>query len=704
MNLIDNLLPENLTSALGWTIIHSLWQGAVIALLLSLLLLFLQKNSAKIRSAVANASLIIFLGAALITFLIIFNSETQPVQNSSFNFENSEKSASLLQTFNITPEEESSSNTSSITLFAKSFEEYFNRHLPLIVTLWLLGIMIFSLKLMGGLAYTRRLRYHLISEPEQNWSKYLEKLSYKLKITKQVKLLESALIKIPMTLGYLKPVILLPLGTITGLPQNQIEAIIIHELAHIRRADYLLNIFQSIVETLFFYHPAIWWISSLIKTERENSCDDITLQVTGDPLTFIKALSNIQIINSGEPGLALAVAVNKKQLLRRVKRMLNKSHKQINITARIISILLLSVILTGAVLFSGFKTENKNIQTTLTAGFSSVDPSITFLPLIKPNLLENTVIPPDSTYHKKNKKSFSFYDEEDGEENHWEVVFKGDEISELYKNGNRIPPEEIEKYKKMVYRNVDELKSGMRSLKLNMKDFKIDMGNFEESMKELQEKLQSKNWNLLNDSLHNLINNKEWQHNLQKLQEKIQKLQKEKLDLYFDSDEFQNQMKELKERLREFKFQHDYDFDSDFKFDHDFDFDFDFDMRDFNEKMKEFNEQMKNFKIDIDIDMSNFNKQMEKLSEELADLDINMDDLNKELKKLDAFMDELREELVKDGYINNTDEEFELDLSRNHMTVNGERLPEDLFEKYKRLYETHFGKEIDGDSHFKIHQ
>ena len=95
---------------------------------------------------------------------------------------------------------------------------------------------------------------------------------------------------------------------------------------------------------------------------------------------------------------------------------------------------------------------------------------------------------------------------------------------------------------------------------------------------------------------------------------------------------------------------------------------------------------------------------MEKLSEELADLDINMDDLNKELKKLDAFMDELREELVKDGYINNTDEEFELDLSRNHMTVNGERLPEDLFEKYKRLYKTHFGKEIDGDSHFKIHQ
>ena len=109
-----------------------------------------------------------------------------------------------------------------------------------------------------------------------------------------VVLLESCLAEVPVVIGYLRPAILIPAGMLTGLPAAQIEAILLHELAHIRRADYLVALAQSAVEGLLFYHPAVWWISGVLRAERENCCDDFAIAIQGDPHAYATALATIE--------------------------------------------------------------------------------------------------------------------------------------------------------------------------------------------------------------------------------------------------------------------------------------------------------------------------------------------------------------------------------------------------------------------------
>ena len=119
-----------------------------------------------------------------------------------------------------------------------------------------------------------RLRRRGVCGASERWQKELARLSRQLRLSRPVQLLESCLADVPMVLGHFRPVILIPVGVLAGLPAGQIEAILLHELAHIRRFDYLVNVLQRLVEGLLFYHPAVWWISRVIRAERENCCDD----------------------------------------------------------------------------------------------------------------------------------------------------------------------------------------------------------------------------------------------------------------------------------------------------------------------------------------------------------------------------------------------------------------------------------------------
>src|ERR1017187_9214042 len=114
------------------------------------------------------------------------------------------------------------------------------------------------------------------------WQGRGERLAARMRVSRPVTLLESCLAEVPVVMGYLRPVILMPVGLMTGLPAEQIEAILLHELAHIRRHDYLVNLLQIVVEGLVFYHPAVWWISSVMRAERENCCDDLVVATQGD--------------------------------------------------------------------------------------------------------------------------------------------------------------------------------------------------------------------------------------------------------------------------------------------------------------------------------------------------------------------------------------------------------------------------------------
>ena len=122
------------------------------------------------------------------------------------------------------------------------------------------------------------------------WQQRLDRLARALRLSRPVTLLESCLAEVPVVIGYLRPVILVPVGLLAGMPAGQVEAILLHELAHIRRHDYLVNLLQTVVEGLLFYHPAVWWISGVIRAERENCCDDLVVATQGDAHEYAAAL------------------------------------------------------------------------------------------------------------------------------------------------------------------------------------------------------------------------------------------------------------------------------------------------------------------------------------------------------------------------------------------------------------------------------
>ena len=152
-----------------------------------------------------------------------------------------------------------------------------------------------------------------------DWQERLRALAGRLRVSRPVTMLESCLAETPAVVGYLRPAILIPAGLLTGLPPEQVEAILLHELAHIRRHDYAVNVLQTLVEGLLFYHPAVWWVSGVIRAERENCCDDVVVAVVGDARGYAAALAELEWRRSvGQPALAARGG----NLLRRIRRLL----------------------------------------------------------------------------------------------------------------------------------------------------------------------------------------------------------------------------------------------------------------------------------------------------------------------------------------------------------------------------------------------
>ena len=222
-------------------------------------------------------------------------------------------------------------NATIVQSFFRKSIEYFNEHLPLIVTLWLMGMVFFLLRLLGGLIFIQELKIQQHQPLSSKWQTTFQKIHAKFPMKKTVRFVESGLAKTPMVIGYLKPIILFPLGTVNQLTQQEVEAVLAHELAHIYRNDYLLNIIQSFIEIIFYYHPAVWWISANIRTERENCCDDIAVKICGSSITYVKALVILDEIQP-TPNLAMLFSSDSKnQLLNRVKRILNQPQNKFNI-------------------------------------------------------------------------------------------------------------------------------------------------------------------------------------------------------------------------------------------------------------------------------------------------------------------------------------------------------------------------------------
>ena len=314
-NLLD-IIPSNLSSALGWTLVHSAWQGVVILLIFSFLFQLYKQNSA-FKYWLGIGALGLQVLASVITFLWIFESHvadtfTQNLNTNLFILNSSTASLTI--------------QNGDISWFDKA-QIFLNSNLDLLVNIWALGIVFLTLKLMGGFIYVQNLKSKRTYFLDEATEKIFKNLLKKGQIKKNVYLFESALAKTPMTIGYFEAVILLPMGLATGLSVKELEAVLAHELAHIRRADYLINILQTFVEIIFFFHPAIWHISAKIRDERENCCDDLAMEMVGDKIHLAKALTNVELFRQRE-SLAMAFGGNKQNLLSRVQRILGVNYSK----------------------------------------------------------------------------------------------------------------------------------------------------------------------------------------------------------------------------------------------------------------------------------------------------------------------------------------------------------------------------------------
>ena len=321
MKNLETIFSEEFISALGWTLLHSLWQGALIALFLGIVLLFLQKKSSAFRYNLSAAALVLTLIAFMGTFVYLYQDALATSSTIS-----DDAMVIVIQSTDYETIDNVSQNQGLFSVFV----DYFNHHLPIIVVLWFLGVLVLLLRFLGGLAYLERLKYSNNRPINALWQEQLESIRQQVGVKKSIQLLESALVKVPMVVGYLKPIILLPIGTINALSQAEVEAILAHELAHIRRHDYIVNLIQSVIDVLFFYHPAIWWMSNAVRAERENCCDDLALRVTGNSLVIAKALANLEAFRIHTANLSLAFTGNKNQLLNRISRLLGQPMKKDN--------------------------------------------------------------------------------------------------------------------------------------------------------------------------------------------------------------------------------------------------------------------------------------------------------------------------------------------------------------------------------------
>jgi beta-lactamase regulating signal transducer with metallopeptidase domain len=436
MNIVSQILPPALIKAIGWTLLHSIWQGLGIALLLALLLICLQRSSAAIRYFMATGAMLTFTILSLVTFVSEYQQATVLLHENQTSTPAANKAMGIPMELTFSSNIKSLPEAWSLHQLYPTFQAYFYQHLPLVVFLWAMGIMVLLIRFAGGYAYTQRLKNYKTVELPLDWQQTLHSLASAARITQPVRLVESALVKIPLVIGYIKPVILLPVGTIIGLPAEQVEAILAHELAHIYRKDYLVNIFQCIIEIMFFYHPGVWWISARIREEREHCCDDLALSICGNTLTFAKALANLEQITHHTPALAMGFSGKGKQLLSRIKRLGNAQVRKPDFMEGFLAACFVMLSLSAISVSAGMHTKEATASTSII--------SIQELSQQEPSRADLSAIS-DTT-----KNTFTFKGTRNGKRYHVEVIMDNGEITGLTINGNSIPSEDIPQYQEMI--------------------------------------------------------------------------------------------------------------------------------------------------------------------------------------------------------------------------------------------------------------
>ena len=307
MNALLNLLSPSTMHFLGWTLLHFVWQGAALAALAALLMTLCRRAQA--RYAIAVVALVAMLVAPAGTFYVLTHA----------NAASPESFEPVAQASRAMPR-----NISAAAPSAASQLSRLRQSLPWpvegwLVEAWLLGVAFFGLRSAGGFLLLERERRKQSGTVSDRLLTICLALQHRLGLKRVIRYCECQWLQAPAVIGWFRPIVLLPVTALTGLSEDQLQSVIAHELAHIQRFDAFVNAFQIAVETLLFYHPAVWWLNKRIRVEREHCCDDTAVSLCGNPVEYARALTLMEEWRSAP---ALAMAANRGPLSERIFRVL----------------------------------------------------------------------------------------------------------------------------------------------------------------------------------------------------------------------------------------------------------------------------------------------------------------------------------------------------------------------------------------------
>lgn len=408
--------PQNLIDVLGWTVFHAIWQGAIIGLVFYILLTTQRFKSAKTRFNAAWTALFIQLLTSICTFGYIWNtfaSRLEPATNQESGIQNQ---------FYVSGNETA---TVQISLLEKLLNLP-NQYIDWVSWVWLIGVSFMTLRIMGGFSYLIWLNKVSTDPLPSEMNLFLEMKRKEAGVKRIIGKL-STQIQSPIVFGHFKPILLFPFALLSKLTPEQIEAIILHELAHIKRNDYILNIFQILIEVIFYFDPVTWWITSIIKREREHICDDEAAgKELNQKLSYAKALLIIQENDSLTSISALAFAKKPSEMYLRIKRILEPSKN-----VKIMEKTTLGILVLGLAI--GLFWQQK--------------PVYAIQPVFKTVLTVTTDTFPKGVLQINLNKNGAT----------WDVQLKDGKITSLKKDGNTIPENDFPKYESDVKKIMSEM-------------------------------------------------------------------------------------------------------------------------------------------------------------------------------------------------------------------------------------------------------
>jgi TonB family protein len=302
--MIDVLSDHPALGAVGLALVHFVWQGAAIAAGTAALLAVLRRQSANVRYLIACAALAAMAVTPVITAVASAATHAPGASGAAFAATVVDVGASRL------------------------FSRWLGSRpgvLSVVVFAWLAGVALLTVRLAHAWLAVRAFTSRATTPLRDDWRMRVQMLARRVGVSRVLRMTESSALDVPAVVGWLRPMLVVPASVFAGLAPAQLDAILAHELAHVRRHDFLVNLGQTVVETLLFYHPGVWWISSRIRIERELCCDDAAAAVCGDPVTYARALASLEGLRQGSP--ALAVAANGGSLMKRIQRLLDVNRR-----------------------------------------------------------------------------------------------------------------------------------------------------------------------------------------------------------------------------------------------------------------------------------------------------------------------------------------------------------------------------------------